>query len=87
MLYWLIVLIIFLALMVVSNYLLKWLRQHKIKIFRWIWAFASFLVVIIPKVIFPHMNSFWSAVIYILCGVFALNFMIEQHRWMVESKI
>ncbi|HBL1210954.1 TPA: diacylglycerol kinase, partial [Enterococcus faecium] len=24
---------------------------------------------------------------YVLCGIFAINFMIEQHRWFVTSKL
>ena len=87
MLYWLLVFIGFIILLVASNFLLKFLKQHGIKINRWIWAAASFLVVIIPKVIFPKMGTPVTIVLLAFCGVFAINFMTEQHQWMIDKKI
>ncbi|MFD1410574.1 diacylglycerol kinase [Lapidilactobacillus gannanensis] len=87
MLYWLIVFVAFIILFYASNRLLAWLKGKGIKINRWIWAVASFLVIIIPKSIFPNMNNIVLGVLYVFCAVFALNFMIEQHDWFVKSKI
>lgn len=87
MLYWLLVFIGFIILLVASNFLLKLLKNHDIKINRWVWAAASFLVVIIPKVIFPNLSTAWTIVLLAFCGLFAINFMSEQHQWMIDKKI
>ncbi|WP_225046735.1 diacylglycerol kinase [Lacticaseibacillus kribbianus] len=84
MLYWILAFIAFGLLYVLSSYFLAWLKKRHIKISRWIWAFASFLVVIIPYAIWPHMNPVGTVVVFSLCGVFALNFMIEQHAFVKE---
>lgn len=86
MLYWLLVFGAFIVFLALSHFMMNWMRSKKIKINRFVWAVAAFLVVMIPKAIFPHMGNVWSGVLYILCGVFALNFMTEQHRWVSTSK-
>ncbi|WP_125607197.1 diacylglycerol kinase [Lapidilactobacillus bayanensis] len=87
MLYWLLVFIGFIILLIASNFLLKVLKRRGIKINRWVWAAASFLIVIIPKVIFPKMSAAWTVVLLVFCCVFAINFMTEQHQWMIDKKI
>ena len=87
MLYWLLVFIIFVALLIASNFMLKSLKKRGVKINRWIWAAAAFLVVIIPKLIFPHMSTAWTIVLLVFCCVFAVNFMSEQHQWLIDKKL
>jgi hypothetical protein len=86
-LYWFLTFVAFIALLFFCTRFLKWIKAHGIKINRWVWATAAFLVVIIPKALFPHLNSVISIILYVLCSVFALNFMIEQHEWLIKSKI
>lgn len=86
-LYWLLTFILFIALLFFCTRMLKWIKAHGVKINRWVWATAAFLVVILPKAIFPHMNHIILIGLYVLCSIFALNFMIEQHEWFVKSKI
>lgn len=85
LLYWLLVLIAFLILWWLSTHFLAWLRNHQIKINRWLWAIAAFLVVMIPKGLIKNMPLPWTIVLYVLCAFFALNFMVEQHHWLVTS--
>ena len=86
-LYWFMTFIAFIALLFFCTRFLKWGKSHGIKINRWVWATASFLVLVIPKAVFPHMNNLISIILYVLCSIFALNFMIEQHEWIVKSKV
>jgi len=79
--YWLIVFVSFIILLGLSQLMLHFLKKKGIKINRWLWAVAAFLVVIVPRLIFPTMNQTITQILYIFCGVFALNFMIEQHAW------
>ncbi len=85
--YWLILFFVFIFLLTASHLILNMLATYHIQINRWIWALASFLIVILPKIIVPHMNVLFSWGTYVLCGIFAINFMIEQHRWFITSKL
>ncbi|MGI8169659.1 diacylglycerol kinase [Enterococcus lactis] len=85
--YWLILFFVFIFLLTISQLMLNMLAMHQFHINRWVWALASFLIVILPKIILPQMNVLLSWGTYILCGIFAINFMIEQHRWFVTSKL
>ena len=85
MLYWLFIFIGFLILFVVSQWLLHWLEIRQIKINRWIWGWASFLVVLLPYFIWPKMNHTVLLILFIFCGVFAINFMTEQHKWIQKN--
>ncbi|WP_274661848.1 diacylglycerol kinase [Enterococcus lactis] len=85
--YWLILFFVFIFLLTISQLMLNMLAMRHVHINRWAWALASFLIVILPKIILPQMNVLLSWGTYILCGIFAINFMIEQHRWFVTSKL
>lgn len=87
MLYWLLVFIFFIALLFASHLMLQALKKRGIKINRWVWAIAAFLVVIIPKVIFPQMSTAWTIALLVFCCVFAVNFMTEQHQWLIDKKL
>ncbi|HBL1211031.1 TPA: diacylglycerol kinase, partial [Enterococcus faecium] len=54
--YWLILFFVFIFLLTASHLILNMLATYHIQINRWIWALASFLIVILPKIIVPHMN-------------------------------
>ncbi|MDV4936465.1 diacylglycerol kinase [Enterococcus faecium] len=85
--YWLILFFVFIFLLTISQLMLNMLAMRHVHINRWVWPLASFLIVILPKIILPQMNVLLSWGTYILCGIFAINFMIEQHRWFVTSKL
>ena len=85
--YWLILFFVFIFLLTISQLMLNMLAMCHVHINRWVWPLASFLIVILPKIILPQMNVLLSWGTYILCGIFAINFMIEQHRWFVTSKL
>lgn len=85
--YWLILFFVFIFLLKISQLMLNMLAMHQVHINRWVWALASFLIVILPKIILPQINVLLSWGTYILCGIFTINFMIEQHRWFVTSKL
>lgn len=85
--YWLILFFVFIFLLTISQLMLNTLAMRHVHINRRVWALASFLIVILPKIILPQMNVLLSWGTYILCGIFAINFMIEQHRWFVTSKL
>lgn len=85
--YWLILFFVSIFLLTISQLMLNMLAMRHVHINRWVWALASFLIVILPKIILPQMNVLLSWGTYILCGIFAINFMIEQHRWFVTSKL
>lgn len=85
--YWLILFFVFIFLLTISQLMLNMLAMHQVHINRWVWALASFMIVILPKIILPQINVLLSWGTYILCGIFAINFMIEQHRWFVTSKL
>ncbi len=79
--YWIIIFISFLLLLALSQWVLAALKKKGIMINRWIWAFASFLIVIIPHLIAKEIPPTIDGILYVFCAVFALNFMIEQHAW------
>lgn len=81
MFYWILVFLVFLVFLVGCQYLLKFLNQHGILINRWIWGLLSFLILIIPHVIWSQISTGVDYILYALCAVFAINFMIEQHAY------
>lgn len=82
--YWIIVFFGFLGLLAASYGTLYLLKKRGIIINRWIWAISSFAVVIVPNLIFQPINQIVSYILYAFCGLFALNFMIEQHDRFVK---
>ncbi|WP_125710681.1 diacylglycerol kinase [Lacticaseibacillus porcinae] len=81
MLYWLIIFVGFLLLFALAQWLIAVLKRKNIKINRWVWAWAAFLVMIIPYAIWPHLNNIVSAILYGLCAICAITFMIEEHSY------
>jgi len=79
MLYWLLVMIIFLLILAGCQYGLSWLGHHNVKINRWIWAAASFLILIVPHVLWKAVPANVDIILYGLCAIFAVNFFIEQY--------
>ncbi|AOO76207.1 MULTISPECIES: hypothetical protein [Latilactobacillus] len=84
MLYWILIFLGFLILLIGCQYLLKFLNQHGILINRWIWGLLSFLILIVPHVIWSHIPTGIDGILYALCAVFAINFMIEQHAYVQQ---
>lgn len=76
--YWSIVFVFFFLVLMVSRYSLKKLKSKGVQIHRWFWAAASFLVMIIPNALLPSLSDKMNILLYALCAVFAVNFMIEQ---------
>ncbi|MGC3648857.1 diacylglycerol kinase, partial [Enterococcus faecium] len=68
---------VFIFLLTGSQLILNMLATFHIQINRWIWAMASFLIVIVQKIIVQHMNVLFSWGTYVVCGIFDFNFMIE----------
>lgn len=79
--YWFVVGAFFFIVLSVSQFTLKKLEEKGLRIHRWIWAFASFLIMIIPNVLFPNLSDQVNTLLYALCAVFAVNFMIEQRKY------
>lgn len=83
--YWLFIFVGFFILLGISQFLLAKLKVRGIHINRWLWAVASFLILIVPNVIAPGLPDQVNIGLYILCGVFALNFMIEQRAYVEKT--
>ena len=64
--YWLILFFVFIFLLTISQLMLNMLAMHQVHINRWVWALASFLIVILPKIILPQINVLLSWYIYTL---------------------
>ncbi|MGL9730270.1 diacylglycerol kinase [Enterococcus sp. DIV0756] len=79
--YWIAVFVFFFIVLTVSQFLLTKLKKAGIRIHRWIWAFASFLIMILPNVLLPNLSEQVNIFLYALCAVFAVNFMIEQRKY------
>ncbi|MHA3067082.1 diacylglycerol kinase [Lacticaseibacillus saniviri] len=79
--YWLVVMIAFLILLVLCQFSLAWLKQRDVHVNRWIWGVAAFLIVIVPHLIWHQIPTVIDTGLYLLCAVFAVNFMIEQHSY------
>ena len=79
--YWIAVFAFFFIVLTVSQFLLNNLKKAGIRIHRWIWAFASFLIMILPNVLLPNLSEQANIFLYALCAVFAVNFMIEQRKY------
>lgn len=79
--YWFIVFAFFLVVLTISQFSLNKLGKKGVRVHRWIWAFASFLIMIIPNILLPHLSEQVNIFLYALCAVFAVNFMIEQRKY------
>lgn len=79
--YWFVVGAFFFIVLTVSQFSLKKLAGKGIRIHRWIWAFASFLIMILPNALLPNLAEQVNILLYALCAVFAVNFMIEQRKY------
>lgn len=63
----------------------KRLEKTNYRTHHWIWGIASFLVVLIPATISPHLNVFFQYITYAFCLYFGTIF-FEQNRRKREAK-
>lgn len=61
----------------------RWLDNKKKLPNRWISGFISFLIILIPLLIFSNIPPLIMNILYLLCGLFAIMF-FESSRLMVE---
>ncbi|MFD1392895.1 diacylglycerol kinase [Lacticaseibacillus jixianensis] len=85
MFYWILVFAGFLVVLALSQWAIAGLKARHININRWIWALSSFLVMIIPYLIWPHLNDVVAAILYGFCALFAVIFMIEEHSYFLKK--
>lgn len=78
-----ILIISFMLLVLTGVSLVHVLREKGIKLYRWLYGFAAFLIVLVPNVVFKNLPTIFEWTLYVLSGLFAIMF-FETTRLMLE---